>query len=413
MILACERGRVFPQEELAARLWPPDGERPPDRLGKDLANLRNRVAELRRLLGPVASCLRTCRSASGPGGYCLERSPCIWIDLEELARLHARGRSLARQGHLAEAVQALEGAAALYRGDLLADERYAEWALELRRLWRERHVECLTHLAGCYARLGRYQAAIGSYRRILEVQPCREEAWQALMRALGASGRRAEALAVYEECREVLRQLEVAPSPETQKLAQQLRRAAPRALLPPDADPRSSERLPAGPPAQGAVGGPEPAPRGCGAGESGSEAECYQRLRRARWPQGVVCPHCGGQRVHIHGRVGKTPERRYRCLECQKTFSDRTGTIFARSKLPLGTWLQALALLAGDRGGGGGVLGPAPTREVARALGVKPETAARVQTLIQQSAVQDAVVQALLPTASWPDARLKPDFFSL
>jgi DNA-binding SARP family transcriptional activator/predicted ATPase len=62
-------------------------------------------------------------------------------------------------------------------------------------------------------------------RRLLALDPWREEAHRGLMRCLAATGRRAAALAQYEACRRVLAtELDVEPAPTTRSLYEEIRR---------------------------------------------------------------------------------------------------------------------------------------------------------------------------------------------
>ena len=100
-----------------------------------------------------------------------------------------------------------------------------------------------------------------------------------------------------------------------------------------------------------------------------NEASSYEILRAVRWPKGVVCPYCEQTRVTTHTKSALTPRRRYLCLGCRRTFSDLTGTPFARTNLPLGTWFFALWLME-ER---------LVTSELAKALEVKWDTAILIQ----------------------------------
>ena len=58
------------------------------------------------------------------------------------------------------------------------------------------------------------------------------------------------------------------------------------------------------------------------------------------WPNGRACPHCGSVRT---GEVNhaKSP---YRCHDCRRHFSVKTGTAMAASKLPLRHWAFGIYL---------------------------------------------------------------------
>ncbi len=69
------------------------------------------------------------------------------------------------------------------------------------------------------------------------------------------------------------------------------------------------------------------------ASSDSAEALAYERLRDSRWSNGVTCPYCNSNSVQNHSSNG--PMNRYRCKQCDKTFNDRTGTVFANSKIKL------------------------------------------------------------------------------
>ena len=61
-----------------------------------------------------------------------------------------------------------------------------------------------------------------------------------------------------------------------------------------------------------------------------------------RWPNGVACPDCGS--VDIQTRTNRKPQP-FRCNDCRKDFSVKTGTIMHGSKLSLKTWGLAMYIL--------------------------------------------------------------------
>lgn len=69
------------------------------------------------------------------------------------------------------------------------------------------------------------------------------------------------------------------------------------------------------------------------------------------WPNGPVCPRCGGL-----DRIGKVSGRTarpglYNCAACKRQFTVTVGTIFERSKVPLSKWWFAIHLLAASKKG--------------------------------------------------------------
>ena len=60
-----------------------------------------------------------------------------------------------------------------------------------------------------------------------------------------------------------------------------------------------------------------------------------------RWPDGPVCPWCKSDAVATVRNEKPMP---YRCKSCRKHFSVRTGTVLARSHIPLQKWVFALYL---------------------------------------------------------------------
>ncbi len=141
------------------------------------------------------------------------------IDLYAFRHLAAASHQLERQGRALEAVECMEEAAALYRGDLLADEPYAAWCGAERDHVRASYFELVHHMAELCFSLAIPERAVPHLRRALLADPLREGLHQKLIEALARLGRRGEALAQYRTCAELLqRELETDPLPETREL---------------------------------------------------------------------------------------------------------------------------------------------------------------------------------------------------
>ena len=64
---------------------------------------------------------------------------------------------------------------------------------------------------------------------------------------------------------------------------------------------------------------------------------------KTRWPNGVHCTACGS--VNVQERKTRKPQP-YRCRDCRKDFSVKTGTLMHSSPMGLQTWAIAIYLLA-------------------------------------------------------------------
>src|SRR5579875_1381827 len=93
---------------------------------------------------------------------------------------------------------------------------------------------------------------------------------------------------------------------------------------------------------------------------------CISYLARKRWPDGrVICPTCGGDRVHY-----LREHKRWQCSNRhpKRQFSIKVGTIMEDSPIRLHKWLPLMWLVANCRNG-------ISSWEVHRDLGVTQKTA--------------------------------------
>src|SRR5215207_9565041 len=98
------------------------------------------------------------------------------------------------------------------------------------------------------------------------------------------------------------------------------------------------------------------------------EEAAYAYLEGKIWPEGPICPHCGGfERISkMQGKA--TRIGLYKCYQCRKQFRVTVGTVFESSHVPLNIWLQAVALLTSSKKG-------ISSNQLHRALGVTLKTA--------------------------------------
>jgi transposase-like protein len=113
------------------------------------------------------------------------------------------------------------------------------------------------------------------------------------------------------------------------------------------------------------------------------EEAARAHLEKLRWPQGVLCVHCGAFGDAI-SKVEKTEKRRkptpegkrhkparagrYYCRDCQGTFTVTVGTVMEDSHIPLHKWLYAFREFLGAKNG-------ISAHELHRRIGVSYKTA--------------------------------------
>ncbi len=109
------------------------------------------------------------------------------------------------------------------------------------------------------------------------------------------------------------------------------------------------------------------------------EDAAYDFIEHRVWPDGPVCPHCGG--VDQIGRLQglSTRTRTYKCYRCRKPFTVKIGTIFEHSKVPMYKWLQAMVLCRDRRR-------HFNANQVCKVLDVTFKTAKTMLTLIRKQA---------------------------
>jgi len=217
-ILVSERRRMLPADRLIEWLWP---DLTPE---SGQANLYVGVSLLRRALEPdLKTPAASALILTHYPGYRFEPSSACWIDVDEFHRLSREAEAHVRKGNSSQALRAYQAAAALYRGEYLADDPYEDWAIGARERLRQEYLQSLSELHRLSLATGDASAALGWAQQALALDPPREEAHRQVMRAFYALGRREDALRQFERCRKILRDdLDVEPTPRTQVLHQQM-----------------------------------------------------------------------------------------------------------------------------------------------------------------------------------------------
>lgn len=188
-LLLAYRGQTLSKDELCEHLWP--GEDPEQTQGR----LYVLVHDLRQALEPDPSQPQVVLREGE--GYRFAPQVPYFLDVEHF-------EALLRQAECQEGAAALElyrQALALYKGDFLADEPYADWAELERSYLRERAVGAWFRVAKIALVLGQPHEALEAYRRILTLDPWREEAYVGLIETLLQTGQEAKARDLYAQYR--------------------------------------------------------------------------------------------------------------------------------------------------------------------------------------------------------------------
>jgi DNA-binding SARP family transcriptional activator/tetratricopeptide (TPR) repeat protein len=204
--LALHPGQMQARDKLAALLW---GDASDERARH---SLRQALVTVRQALPRVA---RPClvEDADGVG----VNPAGVDVDVAVFEQLATAGT-----------IEGLEGAAALYRGDLLegvsvSEAPFEDWLRTERERLREMAIESLAKLLGHQIRTGASERAVQIAIRLLGLDPAQESVHRALMRLHAQHGRRAAALRQYQECVAVVaRELGVEPDAETKQLYREL-----------------------------------------------------------------------------------------------------------------------------------------------------------------------------------------------
>jgi YVTN family beta-propeller protein len=205
--LVAAQSRPVPRDELADAIW---GESPPATWEKALAVI---VSKLRALLAEDGVVL-----TSAFGCYRLDLPEGAWVDLFAAATGAQDAEEALAAGELDQARAAAESAESLASRPFLPGEDGA-WVERQRRDLADIRERALSVLTDACLHSGAAREAAKLAEELIALAPFREAGYRRLMEAHVAAGNRAEALRVYERCRQLLaEELGTYPSPETDSI---------------------------------------------------------------------------------------------------------------------------------------------------------------------------------------------------
>jgi len=223
IFLAMERKR-YSREYLISLLWPESNIN----LGR--ASLRNALAHLRTVLGSYANqYLHTQEDTIG-----IELPPEVDFDIRVLLDITSgfeNKSTIPDTDDIEKNIQKLNRIAALYRGEFLTgidfggSPEFEDWITYEREHLHQEFGLVLARLFDLQFTSGQKSQAMNTARRWLSHDPYSDEACRGLMMAYSASGDKLNSIKSYDQFRSRLeRELNCAPEPQTEALAQQLQR---------------------------------------------------------------------------------------------------------------------------------------------------------------------------------------------
>jgi DNA-binding SARP family transcriptional activator len=217
--LLTHRDRPCPRDVLMDVFWPD--------VSPDQARNRFHVAlsALRRSLRAVGDIPVV---EFRDGAYGLNPDLELKVDVDDFRRLVETGERAQRDGDTDAAIACYGQAVTLYRGDLLAESPYDDWALLPRETLRVTYLDVLDRLAALHLAKESLGPCIAVAQLILQQDPCREDAHRLLMRCYAQQGRVHEALRQFELCsRALATTLGSGPSRATVELHRSIRTSRP------------------------------------------------------------------------------------------------------------------------------------------------------------------------------------------
>lgn len=192
--LLLARGRVVSLGHLLEAAW---GENPPP---SAVGSLQAYVSRVRGVLRRATRSESVTLVRQSPG-YRLDGAV---MDLDDFEHLSDMATALVRTGQWEGAREAASMALSLWRGPLLADLPDDPWVLRERRRAEERMERCVEVLVTALLGQQRPAEALEQARRLVDLQPLRDQAVWLYMLALHRCARSAEALDVYRDYAQAL-----------------------------------------------------------------------------------------------------------------------------------------------------------------------------------------------------------------
>jgi DNA-binding response OmpR family regulator len=155
----------------------------------------------------------------------LNQAADIWVDSIEFEQQIKAAQDAQESGDVDAALGLFLAALALYKEDYLRENLYEDWSSDRRERMRELWISSMFRVAALCADRCEYSDSVRLMKKVLDIDPYRENAYQALMLYLSRAGRRGEAINLYRYAERLFAQhLAAQPAPSTRMLYEKILR---------------------------------------------------------------------------------------------------------------------------------------------------------------------------------------------
>ena len=216
-ILLTYRQTPLNREQFCEHLWPGIDPETSQRNFKVALSALYNVLEPNREPGSESTYI-----ARAGTTYALRPEADIWLDAAQFCSTIRQAERLLKDDP-PQAMQLMQSALELYRGEFLPDARYETWAAAEREHFSVLYLRTADHYCELSLKHNNIEEAINLCQQILRYDNCWERAYRHLMLAYDQLGDHGQVARTYQRCLETLHdELEVHPAPETDELYRRL-----------------------------------------------------------------------------------------------------------------------------------------------------------------------------------------------
>ena len=205
-VLIAYGGGEVRAERIAEALWPDaDGD-------AAYQSYETTLHRLRKMIGYDSAIVRQEGCITLDPRYC-------WTDVWAFEQMIEDGETKGQRTASAGVLRGTEKAVGMYKDHFLAGDGEKQWLMPMRERLRSKFLRATAKVGRAYEESGQWDKAVECYLKALEADSLAEEFYQRLMTCYHRLGRKAEALAVYNRCRDILsRVLGTGPSSKTKDI---------------------------------------------------------------------------------------------------------------------------------------------------------------------------------------------------